>query len=266
MNKYTVHRLKEYLRYVSRSQSINSIHSPFVFDFYNEVIKKRYKNKKIEDLRKSLYKNDNSILVEDLGAGSVSGPTSRKRKISGIAKNAVKPPIYASILHNIVAHYKPADVVEMGTSLGITSLYLQQATSNPIYTLEGSKNVLEIAEENFSHFKEPKPISVLGNFDSTFAEVFSKISNPYLVYIDGNHTYEATMRYFNLILENPEEKSIIIFDDIYWSPDMTRAWQAIKNNPTINLSIDLYQLGIVFFNSDFKEKQNFTLPVRHIRG
>ncbi len=263
MKKYLGYRIKEYVRYRLRAQSIHKIHSPFVFDFYNKVLKTKYINDDIEELRKSLYKNRNTIEVEDLGAGSVTGAL-KCRKISDIAKNAVKAPVYASILYNIVEKYQPEDVVELGTSLGLTSMYLQMATDKPIFTLEGSSNILKQAKENLSTFEELRPKTILGNFDQTFPEVFRKLSGTYLIYIDGNHTYDATMRYFEIILENPKQGSIIVFDDIYWSPEMTRAWKEIKSNAQVDLSIDLYQLGIVFFNADFKEKQDFTLPVYHI--
>ena len=77
---------------------------------------------------------------------------------------------------------------------------------------------------------------------------------PFLLYIDGNHTYEATIKYFELALTKKDENTVIIFDDIYWSAGMTKAWQEIKNKKEVLLSIDTFYFGMVFFRSEFVEK------------
>jgi hypothetical protein len=39
------------------------------------------------------------------------------------------------------------------------------------------------------------------------------------------------------------KKGILVFDDIYWSAEMKKAWMAIMEDAVI--TIDLYKLGIV---------------------
>ncbi len=258
MNKYLGHRIKEYLKYKIRCQTNNKVSSSFILDFNKRVINSKFISPEIELLRDEMLSDKRVLRVEDLGAGSVTG-SEKMRSVSSIAKNAVKQPKYASILHNIVDYYKPEDIVELGTSLGITSLYLQSATRNPIYTLEGSSEILKIAEENFSKFSSVKPITILGNFDITLDQVLPRLLPSFMIYIDGNHTYDATMRYFNNILNYCSPESFIVFDDIYWSPEMTEAWKNIIRDPKVSFSIDLYQLGIVFFQTN-EPNNNFTLP------
>ena len=38
---------------------------------------------------------------------------------------------------------------------------------------------------------------------------------------------------------------------------MEEAWQIAKANEAVTLSINLFFIGILFFNKDFKEKQDF---------
>ncbi len=260
MNKYIGHRVLEYFKYRRRITPHRSIHSPFVFDFYNKVILPKHRDSDIESIRRRLLKDSRSIEVEDLGAGSVEN-SQKIRRIKDIAKTAVKESKYASILYKLVKHYKPSSIVELGTSLGITSLYLQSATSKPIYTLEGSKSVLDIAKKNFKQSNSIIPYSILGNFDDTFPPLLKEIEKPFMIYIDGNHTYDATLSYFRDIKKYADQDCFIVFDDIYWSKGMTEAWKEIIADKLVDLSIDLYQLGIVFFNSDIKEKQNFSLSL-----
>jgi hypothetical protein len=49
-----------------------------------------------------------------------------------------------------------------------------------------------------------------------------------------------------------------VFDDIRWSDEMTLAWEKIKNHPKVNVTIDLYSMGVVFFRKE-QEKEHFVL-------
>jgi predicted O-methyltransferase YrrM len=72
-----------------------------------------------------------------------------------------------------------------------------------------------------------------------------------MVFFDANHTKEATLNYFNQCLEKANNNTVFIFDDIYWSEGMTEAWKEIYSNPAVTYSIDLFHLGIVFFNKEW---------------
>ncbi len=262
MNIPYIHRIREYIKFRLRSQSVQNLHSPFVFDFYQNVLKKKYSSKKIETIRKDLKASDEIIDILDLGAGSSVQNTSR-RKISDIARLALKSPRYAGLIHNIIEYYSFEDVIELGTSLGITTLYMQEATARPVITIEGSPAVRKKAEEVFNSWPDPRPKLLLGNFDDILPDVLDDLRGNFILYIDGNHTYEATMRYFHLSMKYAAPYSLIIFDDIYWSAEMTKAWKEIISDDIVPLSIDLYQLGLIFLNPDILEKQNFTFNLGH---
>ena len=82
---------------------------------------------------------------------------------------------------------------------------------------------------------------------------------PYLTFIDGNHRYEPTIRYFEMLMKNAGEGTILIFDDIHWSPEMTRVWTEIKAHPRINLTLDIFRLGIAFILPEKLAKEDFIL-------
>jgi hypothetical protein len=67
------------------------------------------------------------------------------------------------------------------------------------------------------------------------------------------------MEYFKLLLSKVNEQSILIFDDIYWSSEMEQAWDEIKKHEAVTLTIDLFNIGIVFFRKESKQKQHFTI-------
>ncbi len=255
---------KKYLSYYinSKNGKGHGIHSPFVFDFVINVLndKKRYDCfDKIEPLRKQLLKNNKTIEVEDLGAGSAIIST-KKRKINAIARSSLKNKKFAILLFRIVKYYKPETIIELGTSFGITSCYMACANKNSvIFTFEGSKEIGKIAEDNFKKAGFENINLIEGNFNKTLPDVLNKIKNIDMVFLDGNHRKEATLAYFFEFLKKSASHSIFIFDDIHWSAEMEQAWKQIQEHDSVTLTVDLFFIGIVFFNPDFKVKQHFAI-------
>lgn len=248
------------------------MHSPFVYDLIRNVLmdnesKEAYK--KPEEYRKRLL-NDHTVLeIQDMGAGSVSGKT-KKRTVSEIAKTSVKHKRYSQLLYRIASYYKYVRILELGTSLGVTSSYLAQVPGlEELVTMEGADPVADIAERELSGYGKVK--LVRGNFDGAVSsekeavsrtnleKVVSEMSRIDLVFIDGNHRKEPTLRYFETILPKTHEGSCIVFDDIHWSSEMEEAWELIRKDERVKLSIDLFFIGIVFFRTEFREKQHFSI-------
>lgn len=251
-----------YLQYLIRAKTAHGIHSPFVFDFIQNVLKRKYNTdlfEKIEKQRSALLSNHNYIQINDLGAGSRIFK-SNKRVISSVAQTALKPKKYAILLHNIISHYQPKTALELGTSFGITSLYQALANENmQYYTFEGCAETLAIAESNFKIWENNQIQTVLGNFDKTLPKFLKKQSSIDYAFIDGNHDFEPTKHYFNLLKNKANNNSIFIFDDIHWSSAMERAWHDIIADEQVTCSIDLFHVGLVFFNPAFGQKSHFTI-------
>lgn len=255
---------KKYFNYYRTAQNGkgHGVHSPFVFDFIIHVLndKKKYDcYPKIELLRKELLNNNTTIEVEDFGAGSAVIPF-KNRVVKDIAASSLKKKKYAQLLFRIAKYYQCKTIVELGTSFGTTACYL--ASANPlskIFTLEGSHNIAKIALANFKKagFKNVELIE--GNFEKTLSLLNSKIENIDLLFVDGNHRKKATLEYFGLFLKKSTGQSIFIFDDIHWSVEMEEAWKIIQQHESVTMTIDLFFIGLVFFSSNFKVKQHFTI-------
>jgi predicted O-methyltransferase YrrM len=240
----------------------HGMHSPFVFQFILHVLNNGSAYQapaQIEDLRKRLLTDKRVLLIDDFGAGSRTA-ASKQRSVQQVAQSALKPKKYAQLLFRLVRHYQPKTIVELGTSLGITTSYLSLANPGAqIITIEGSKAVAEIAKENF-HQLSLKNIRLLqGNFNEVLPAVITQLSSTDLAYIDGNHRYQPTMDYFHRLLNKTHNDSVLVFDDIHWSEEMERAWEEIKAHPAVRCTVDIFFLGFVYFRKEFKEKQNFTI-------
>jgi predicted O-methyltransferase YrrM len=255
---------KKYLHYyiTASNGKGHGIHSPFVFDFIKNVLgdKKKYDwYDIIETGRQKLLKQTAKIEVEDLGAGSAILKT-KKGVVAEIAGSSLKPAKYAQLLYRMVNHYKPQTILELGTSFGITTSYLAAANIDAkVYTIEGSTAIAAIAEKTFDKLGLKNIELITGNFDNALPSLLTKLNTTDLVFIDGNHRKGPTIDYFKQLLGHSLPKSVLIFDDIHWNADMEAAWAEIKEHPSVTLTIDLFFIGIVFFNTDFSHKQHFSI-------
>lgn len=264
-NSYTGFQLaKKYLHYylTALNSKGHGMHSPFVFQFILHVLNNRSGYQapvEIEALRKSLLNDERVLEIEDFGAGSRVA-RHKRRRISEVARHALKPKKYAQLLFRLVKHYQPHTILELGTSLGLTTSYLSYADpAANIVTIEGSEAIAGVANENFGSLGIKNIQQRTGNFDHLLPALVQELSSIDLAYIDGNHRYEPTVRYFQQLLPSLHNNSILIFDDIHWSEEMEKAWHEIQQHPAVQCTVDVFFLGFVFFRKEFKEKQHFTI-------
>ncbi len=255
---------KKYLRYyfTASNGKGHGVHSPYVFDFIKNVLrdKKIYDcYTEIENQRKKLKADNDLIEVEDFGAGS-SVIRENKRFVKDIANSSLKPPKYAWLLFRIVQYYQPANLIELGTSFGITSSYLSFGNKNAkLFTCEGAGNIAAIAQQTFDSLHIKNIELIKGDFANTLPLLFSKIDRFDFAFIDGNHRKEPTLNYFHQLLNHSAPLTILVFDDIHWSAEMEQAWAIIQRHTAVTLTIDLFFIGLAFVNPAFKVKQHFII-------
>jgi len=242
-------RFVQYLLF-SRHRKGHGIHSPFIFDVTRDLFRNKTATRfviTIENIRKRNISDQRIIEVTDLGGGS-SRMKNRFRKVSDIAKNSAIPEKYGHLLTEMSAKFGKPVVVEFGTSLGISTMYLAAGCPEvPVYTMEGCPRTSELATDNFraSGFQN---ISLLnGPFDEMIIVIKEKRLSPGLVFIYGDHRKQPLCNYFRQMVEISDNETVIIIDDIHSSPEMEEAWDEIKKYENVSSTIDLFRMGIVFF-------------------
>lgn len=257
-----------YMRYylTASNGKGHGTHSPFIFQMITQVLndKENYPAyDTVETLRKKLKADSTQLTIEDMGAGSVTG-THRQRTVASIARNAAKPKKFGQLLYRVVKKYQPKTILELGTSLGITSAYLAKGSpAARVVTMEGAREVAALARQNFASLQLDNISLVEGNFDVTLPAAIEQLKDNNnaidFAFIDGNHRQEPTERYFLELLPHLHNDSILVFDDIHWSPGMEKAWDFIKAHPSVRCTVDLFFIGLVFFRQEFREKQPFVI-------
>ena len=253
--------INDYIHYRINAKNRHGIHSPFVYDLVEQYLYKDISNQicnPIEKIRIELLQNKSQLNFEDLGAGSKkvkkANPTVRS-----LAKNSLKPKKYAKLIAQIGQYISAKTIIELGTSLGTTTLYISKLNPQAtVYTIEGCPDIAHIAQLQFDKLQATNIELHIGNFNQEFPKLLEKCPPPDLLFIDGNHTYEATIRYFEMALKYSHSKTLFIFDDINWSDGMKQAWNDLKNHPRVSISMDFFYLGVVSINPDFS-KENFII-------
>jgi predicted O-methyltransferase YrrM len=255
---------QKYIHYyiTASSGKGHGIHSPFIFDFVVNVLNDNrhfYSYDIIESLRRQLLDNKSLLTIEDFGAGSVTGST-RQRTVASIAKHAAKNEKLCRLLFRIVDHYQPESILELGTSLGISSAYMASAAPGAkLITIEGASSVAELAIDHHQRLQIHNIRVISGRFEDVLPGVLHEIKTVDMAFVDGNHRFEPTKHYFDQLVSKVGSGSILIFDDIHWSEEMEDVWRVIKADERVVASIDLFFIGIVLFNPAFKSKQDFTI-------
>ena len=247
----------QYLNYLYYAKNEHSVNSPFVYDLYTNIIKERksyYIFSNIESVRSMLLLDTSIIRVTDYGTGN-----STNRKVANIAAKSLKKPKTAELLFRLVNHFKPTYLLELGTSLGITSAYLASVSpASQLTTLEGCPEIANIAQETFDTLKLSNTVLTIGAFEHTLDKTLDSLPQLDFVFIDGNHQKGATIQYFEACMKKTSDSSVIVLDDIHWSAEMQEAWTDIKNHPQVAVSIDLFEVGILFLDPKLK-KQAYVL-------
>jgi predicted O-methyltransferase YrrM len=249
MSLFPVLKYIEYL-FFSRHLYGHGIHSPFVFNLVSGVMRNKIDPDivcSIETLREKMISNREIIKVNDLGSGSRKMIGSL-RKVSELAINSAVSKKYGIFLSRMSESFSGRLVIEFGTSLGISTMYIAASCPDAtVCTMEGCPEISGIAARNFREAGFSNIRLFTGAFEEVFPEVISMNITPGLVYIDGNHRKEPLTRYFSQVADISDDRTVVIIDDIYSSREMAEAWGEIKNDARVTFTVDIYRMGIVFF-------------------
>lgn len=255
------YQIKSYIKFLSKASNEHGIHSPFVYDlitkcFYDKDFYKEYDL--LEIYKKKVLRDQNLLEITEFGEGSKIFK-SNKRKVADIAKKAGISSRKQKLLFRMSKYFHAENILELGTSLGLATVALSLANQNSkITTIEGCPETAKVAEKLFKNFN-------LNNIDlrnQSFEDYFlkTKLKSLDFVFVDGSHNREKTLEYFQSLLNYIHNDSVIIFDDIYWSKDMTECWSEIISHPQVRVSIDTFKWGIIFFRKE-QRKEHFVVRI-----
>ena len=283
-----LYRVSSWLKHqlTARNTGGHGVHSPYLFEWVRMVMSDKntyYVWDEIEEIRQEMLKDTRELEFVDYGSGGPlptspsKGRSANMRRVCDIAKGSLARRKEAQLLARLVGWLgrplltsplrggigdeasedrKGLTIVELGTSLGVTTAYLAAMDSrNKVLTYEGCPAVAEVARANWEKLGLSNIACVVGEItvDSLQLAVDS-LSGIDVAFIDANHTCEATLTYFNALASRVHEKSVVVVDDIHYNEDMEKAWKAICADERVTTTMDLYRMGLVFFDKHYWRK------------
>lgn len=246
-----------YIRYFLFKEDRHSLQAPFAYSTYEGLIKHRksHQNQDLAKRRKGLLRDTRKISIEDHGSGSIALKNAI-RTIADITKHSSSPIKYANLYQYFCSLTPATNVLELGTCVGITTCFLAKSTLGKVTTFEGAPTLAEVAKANFSAHKNVALRQ--GKIEIELPSFLRESGMIDFVLIDANHAYPPTMLYWSLLLPKLHHDSIVAIGDIYRSKGMKKAWDEIKSAPSVTMSMDFYECGILFFKKGIN-KQHYVL-------
>jgi len=232
------------------------LHSPFIFELSNHIFESinQQESSLISNFRQFLTSNTSIISLQDKDGSCFSTSVSTRYKKTSISS------VYGKILRGLQEFMKAKNVLELGTSLGVSTLYFETNLSH-IDTIDlndiGKKIVSEFSETQNTIFSN---ITFrIGNFETKLPEYLEEKKTVDFVFIDGDHTYESTIKNTHTIIPFLSKNSCIVLDDIRWNEAMYAAWNELKSNSNFNYTIDFGRIGVLMKINNHAPKQHFIL-------
>ena len=232
-----------YLKYYWAGLTKYKVHSPFVFEFLTEVFEDERNYHffgVIENYRRNLLGTGDKILLDN-----------QPITINKIAKSQEINANLGKVLFKTVHKYKPNNLFEIGTSLGISTLY--QATPNSkakVLTLESEETLAKATQQFFKRLGTKNIALLSGSINKNLPEALTKLKKVEQVFFNGFWGKKESLAYFEACLKYASPNTVFVFRSPYQSEESIEFWEAIKQNKQVRLSIDIYHLGFLFLRAE----------------
>jgi predicted O-methyltransferase YrrM len=240
-----------YIKFRFSAKNRFSLHSPFVYNLYNNVFvdkndAQNHDFEKIHLLCRQLFSDNTPMRTDDIGEKSKAG---KSHTIGKKARTISQPGKGGRVLYRLVKEFHPLSIIELGTGAGVGTLYLASVYKEiPVFTIEGNSIIFDIANKLISQSRLNNIKQYKGLFREVLPSVLQARKQVDMVFIDGDHKKDSVLEYFGMLKPFLNADSIVVLHDIYWSKDMLSAWNELVRDTTVVVSVDVFHFGILFFN------------------
>jgi len=217
------------------------VHSPFIYNLITKVIEEKtpyYFFDDIENFRKELL--------------------SRENPLNTLTADETQHKNYGALLFRLVNFFKCRNVLQIGTSTGVMSLYLALPLRNSCkcYALEERPGLTQSVRT----FAENYSLTNLHLTEGAYAENLLKLNSDNasfdFIFINTRGDSDKTNETFRLVETFIYQNTVMVIDNIRQNKAIKNIWQEIKNRSDVTLTIDLFSLGLVFFNTQLHKQHH----------
>jgi predicted O-methyltransferase YrrM len=251
-----------YLQYFFKARTRYDLHAPFAYELAESILedtRRFYAFRDIELLRRGLLKNQDSVQIQDHGAGSMVS-ANPVRQIRSLACYSAISPASGALLFRLVQFSRPKKMLELGTSLGLSAAYQSLAARDAeMISIEGCPQTAALARQNLAKLDVRNVTLLVGTFEQQLPRALQQLKQVDYLFIDGDHREGASLAYFEACLPYLHAHSVVVMADIHWSNEMESAWRTLQQHERIRLSVDLFHFGLLFFRPEIKVKSSLPL-------
>jgi predicted O-methyltransferase YrrM len=155
------------------------------------------------------------------------------------------------IMYNLCLMHRPNFVLELGTNLGISTAYYAAALKSlkfggTIHTIDASPYKIKHAREMHLRLGLDNIKYTNGLFYDVLPQVLNSSPSIDMAFIDGQHEYKPTLKFFHEISEKSKFGAVLIFDDVFgYSKEMEQAWLEIRNHDSVHSWAEFKNIGWV---------------------
>jgi predicted O-methyltransferase YrrM len=247
-----------YLRFLWFSKNQHGIHSPFVYHlitrcFYNKA---HFKTYQLWDKVQQYLLSSKEYLIYNVEAK----PKFRKKQtVAQLAKDSSFSKKRARLMIRLADYLNVENALELGTGLGLTSISMAGSGKVKLKTVENNLVFSEFAQTQFEKLGLNSISCIHSNFEKFHSELQPKEKFD-LVFIHVNQSGTTTLSYFESLLIHKHNDTLFVLEGIHSSSDMEKLWKQIQNHPQVQVTIDTFQWGLVFFRKE-QVKQHFVIRV-----
>ncbi|HEX2092346.1 MAG TPA: class I SAM-dependent methyltransferase [Longimicrobiaceae bacterium] len=152
---------------------------------------------------------------------------------------------WGTFLHLCSRSFGARTLLELGGGAGISGCYLASAEHcERFVTVEGSPDLAALASANLRQVSGAAEV-VNARFDDALDRLLPTFGGGIdLAYIDGHHTYEATLHYLGRLEPYLSRGALVVFDDIRLSRGMWRAWRVVEGREGFACTVDAGRFGL----------------------
>lgn len=230
------------------------VHSPFVYNLITKVIGERcpyYSFYDIELVRRQLLQRDTPVTYPDRRKKGKF----RTRTVGQIAEREGIKAKHGALLFRLTNHFKSKQILQLGTSMGISTLYLTSCAPDiRCIALENIPAFASIARTVFEKAAR-NPVDLrTGSLRELLPQALKDMEKIDFLFFNTLSEPENNDWLFETCLKKAGEETVFVFEGIRSNRQMRMFWQNVCRRPEVTVTIDLYSMGIVFFNKRLHKK------------
>jgi predicted O-methyltransferase YrrM len=179
-----------------------------------------------------------------------------RKEIVGVVGHESIRPKQGALLFRLTNHFHSKSILQIGVSMGLSTLYLTSYKQG-VKCVAMEKRPEYAAVARWVYEKAARtPIDLrIGDYHTILPGILEEMKIVDFIFFNTSRdTSNASL--FNTCVEHAQSNTVFVFEGIKSNCSMRKLWEMVCAHPEVTVTLDLYSMGIVFFNKKL-HKRNY---------